>query len=98
MPNLNFDVIRDSRARTPERIAALQASRSRRPLLGDDSKLLILAMDHPARGALGVGSDALAMPDRYDLLSRLVEALQVPGVDGILGTPDILEDLLLLNA
>jgi len=37
-----------------------------------------------------------AMADRYDLLRRLVITLQRPGVDGVLGTPDIIEDLLLL--
>jgi hypothetical protein len=37
------------------------------------------------------------MADRYDLLRRLITALRRPGVDGVLGTPDILEDLLLLG-
>jgi DhnA family fructose-bisphosphate aldolase class Ia len=67
-------------------------------MLGDDGKLFILAIDHPARGALGVGNDPMAMANRYELLERLVEALRMPGVDGVLGTPDILEDLLLLGA
>jgi hypothetical protein len=38
------------------------------------------------------------MADRYDLLRRLATALSRPGVDGVLGTPDIVEDLLLLGA
>ena len=38
------------------------------------------------------------MADRADLLDRLVLALSRPGVDGVLGTADILEDLLLLGA
>ena len=38
------------------------------------------------------------MASRPDLLDRLLTALQRPGVDGVLGTPDILEDLLLLGA
>ena len=38
------------------------------------------------------------MADREDLLGRLVTALGRPGVDGVLGTPDIIEDLLLLGA
>jgi hypothetical protein len=38
------------------------------------------------------------MGDRYDLLKRLVTALRRPGVDGVLGTPDVIEDLLLLGA
>jgi hypothetical protein len=38
------------------------------------------------------------MGNRYDVLDRLVAALSVPGADGVLGTPDIIEDLLLLGA
>jgi hypothetical protein len=38
------------------------------------------------------------MADRADLLDRLVLALSRPGVNGVLGTPDVLEDLLLLGA
>jgi hypothetical protein len=38
------------------------------------------------------------MADRYELLERLVLALSRPGVDGVLGTADVLEDLLLLGA
>jgi hypothetical protein len=38
------------------------------------------------------------MADRGDLLARLCEALSRPGVNGVLGTPDISEDLLLLGA
>ena len=40
----------------------------------------------------------MAMAGRADLLDRLRLALSRPGVDGVLGTPDILEDLLLLGA
>ncbi|MFE0514744.1 deoxyribose-phosphate aldolase, partial [Streptomyces sp. NPDC058964] len=52
----------------------------------------------PARGALGVGGRTLAMANRSDLLERLCVALSRPGVDGVLATADILEDLLLLGA
>ena len=56
---------------------------------------MIVAADHPARGALGVRGDANAMASRAELLERLAVALTRPGVDGVLGTADILEDLLL---
>ena len=59
---------------------------------------MLIAADHPARGALSVRGKPLAMGDRRELLSRLVAALRRPGVDGVLGTPDIIEDLLLLGA
>ena len=86
------------RATRPEAIAEAAAKRKRRPLLGSSGTMMIVAADHPARGSLGAGDDSLAMANRIDLLERLVIALQRPGVDGVLGTPDILEDLLLLGA
>lgn len=86
------------RARDPQRIGRLLAARRRRELLGPDGKLMIIACDHPARGALGAGGDPLAMASRTDLLDRLVTALSRPGVDGLLATADIAEDLLLLGA
>ncbi|WP_028799538.1 Cgl0159 family (beta/alpha)8-fold protein [Streptomyces sp. 142MFCol3.1] len=85
------------RARHPEAIAEAAARRVRRPLIGDSGRLMIVAADHPARGALGVGGHRLAMANRADLLERLCVALSRPGVDGVLGTADILEDLLLLG-
>ncbi|MFD8305508.1 deoxyribose-phosphate aldolase [Streptomyces sp. NPDC059690] len=86
------------RARRPEAVAEAAARRARRPLLGDGGRLMIVAADHPARGALGVGGRGLAMANRADLLERLCVALSRPGVDGVLGTADVLEDLLLLGA
>jgi DhnA family fructose-bisphosphate aldolase class Ia len=89
----DFARLRDIRASAPEEITNRLRTRRRRDLLGDDGKLFIVAADHPARGALGVGSDPMAMADRYDLLDRLAAALSRPGVDGVLGTPDIIDDL-----
>nr|WP_233534472.1 deoxyribose-phosphate aldolase [Streptomyces murinus] len=86
------------RARNPEAIGEAAARRRRRPLLNDTGRLLIVAADHPARGALAVGDRELAMADRADLLGRLCLALSRPGVDGVLATADILDDLLLLGA
>ncbi|MFG2496854.1 deoxyribose-phosphate aldolase [Streptomyces sp. NPDC048441] len=86
------------RAQHPEAIAEAAARRSRRPLLGSSGRLMIIAADHPARGALSVGGDKLAMANRGDLLERLCLALSRPRVDGVLATADILEDLLLLGA
>jgi hypothetical protein len=59
--------------------------------------LFLVAADHPARGALASGGDAMAMADRRSLLGRLVEALEHPDVDGVLGSPDVVEELLLLG-
>ena len=60
--------------------------------------LFLVAADHTARGVLKAGSDPTAMADRGELLRRLLTALERPGVDGILGTADIIDDLALLGA
>ncbi len=85
------------RATMPGSIAAGWAARRRRPLLADDGRSLIIAADHPARGALGVRDNPMCMANRADLLERLATALSRPGVDGVLGTADILEDLLMMG-
>jgi hypothetical protein len=95
---LKVGELTEVRARRPQAVDEAWQRRSRRPLLGDDGQLLIVAADHPARGALGVRDDKAAMANRPDLLQRLATALARPGVDGVLATPDVLEDLLLLGA
>ncbi|MDJ1133365.1 Cgl0159 family (beta/alpha)8-fold protein [Streptomyces iconiensis] len=98
MTSVTLSQLTTVRARHPEAVAEAAARRARRPLVGDSGRLMIVAADHPARGALGVGDDKLAMANRVGLLERLTLALSRPGVDGVLATADILEDLLLLGA
>ncbi|MEV5842861.1 deoxyribose-phosphate aldolase [Streptomyces sp. NPDC051985] len=94
---MDISALVHTRTHHPEAIAEAAARRTRRPLLNEDGKLMIVAADHPARGALGVGGDKLAMANRAELLERLCLALSRPGVDGVLATADILDDLLLLG-
>lgn len=90
--------LRDVRAFAPDEVMRRHAERHRRSLQGYDGRLMLIAADHPARAALGARGNEMAMANRDDLLARLVTALERPGVDGVLGTADILEDLLLLGA
>jgi hypothetical protein len=87
------------RATRPQAVADAYARR-RRPgrIVGDRGTLFLIAADHPARGALAVPGDPLGMADRRDLLRRLLIALEHPDVDGLLGSPDVVEELLLLGA
>jgi DhnA family fructose-bisphosphate aldolase class Ia len=89
--------LNEIRTRDPQRIKRLLAVRRRRELFGPDGKLMIIACDHPARGALAAAGKPTAMASRTDLLDRLVTALTRPGVDGLLATADIAEDLLMLG-
>ncbi|NAZ74073.1 deoxyribose-phosphate aldolase [Kineococcus sp. T13] len=87
------------RAFEPARIAELSRARRRREqVLPADGRLMIVAADHPARGANGVGGRPMAMASRTELLDRLRTALADPGVDGLLGSADVIEDLTLLGA
>ncbi|MFI7643140.1 aldolase [Nonomuraea sp. NPDC049400] len=87
-----------TRVHNPEVIA--EAAKRRVPaqsVVGEHGRVMIIAADHPARGALGAGGDPMAMANRGELLDRLCVALGRPGVTGVMGTADILEDLLLLG-
>ncbi|WP_135456376.1 aldolase [Mycobacterium sp. DL99] len=90
--------ITELRAGEPAAVATAWRNRTTRPTVRGDGKLMIVAADHPARGALAVGSRPTAMNNRIDLLDRLRTALADPGVDGVLATADILDDLVLLGA
>ena len=88
----------ETRARRPAAIAEAAAARRRPPApLDDDGRAMIIAADHTARGILGAGRRAEAMADRGELLDRIQLALSRPGVTGVMASPDILEDLLLLG-
>jgi DhnA family fructose-bisphosphate aldolase class Ia len=94
---LEFDALRALRAERPHAVQEALANRRRRDVVRGDGRLFIVAADHPARGALAVGDHAGAMASRYLLLQRLAVALSHPGVDGVLGTPDIIDDLAVLG-
>ena len=70
-----------TRATDPGAITRGWAARERRPLLGGDGRMLLVAADHPARGALGVGSrDAPAKPhDKRDKGDRCGDQHQAAG-------------------
>jgi hypothetical protein len=92
------DII-STRVHAPQRVAEAAAQRQRPPsVTSADGRVVIIAADHPARGVLRAGKLGMAMADRVGLLERLVIALGRPGVGGVLGTADVLEDLLLLGA
>jgi DhnA family fructose-bisphosphate aldolase class Ia len=88
----------ETRATAPGAIATALAARTSRPLLAADGNTFIIAIDHPARGMVGVTGQPFVMADRRDVLERTMTALADPGVDGVMATPDILDDLALLGA
>jgi hypothetical protein len=92
-------MLAETRVARPRAIAEAAAARRRPAAAVDDTgRVMVIAADHTARGMLGAGRRPHAMVDRGDLIDRLCLALSQPGVTGVLGTPDIIEDLLLLGA
>jgi len=96
--NALLNKISEIRRKEPWLIAEALKNRKRRPLFSGKDTIFIIACDHPARGLLRVGNNSEAMADRVDLLCRAMLALSHPGVDGILATADIIEDLAVLDA
>src|SRR5215210_1843670 len=88
----------ETRALRPEAIAEAAAARRRPADPLEDGRAFVIAADHTARNMLGAGERPHAMADRADMLDRVALALSRPGVTGVLGTPDVIEDLLLLGA
>jgi DhnA family fructose-bisphosphate aldolase class Ia len=89
--------ITDARVDRPDIVREEAEKRQRRNRLTENGRLVILAADHPARMVVHTKKDPLAMANRHDYLARVVRALTAPGVDGVMGSPDILEELFILN-
>ena len=86
------------RMHEPEAFAKALRERPKADPAQLNGNLMIIACDHPARGALGAGGSEQAMASREQLLDRCIQALSREGVDGFLGTADLIEDLALLGA
>ncbi|MGI9647098.1 MAG: Cgl0159 family (beta/alpha)8-fold protein [Acidimicrobiia bacterium] len=93
-----FAEIVETRARRPEVLAELARGRKRRPEFDDGRSLFLITADDPARASLQIGANPVAMGERKRLLGRLTDVLADPAVDGIVATPDIVDDLLLLGS
>lgn len=96
-PRAFFERVTDLRLTRPEAVEEEARRRRRRPVLAPDGRLVILAADHPARGVTAVGDNPIAMGDRWALLGRVLRVLTGPDVDGVMATPDIIDELLLLG-
>jgi DhnA family fructose-bisphosphate aldolase class Ia len=90
--------ITEVRVSQPELIAREQQARVRRRHLAPDGKLVILAADHPARMNTGTPDDPLGMANRHDYLGRILRALVGTSVDGLMATPDIMDDVFIVNS
>lgn len=89
--------LRETRARIPEVVRNRHATRRRRAVAGHSARLLLVEADQAARGDVVPVDGRPGPADRGELLWRLVVALSHAGVDGVIGSADILDDLALLE-
>ncbi len=87
----------DLRTGRPDAVREAMAERPRRETLTEDGRLVLLAADHPARMVISVGTDPVRMGNRADYLARIVRVLSASEVDGLMATPDVLEDVVALD-
>jgi hypothetical protein len=92
-----FERITEVRVDAPEIIERQAKARRKRKRLTLDGKLTILAADHPARGVTGIGGDPFKMGDRHQYLGRILRVLVATNFDGFMSTPDMIEDLFILD-
>ncbi len=97
LPAAVLDEITDVRIEHPRWVMKEARRRKRRKTLAPDGRLVLAAVDHPARGVNEIRGDALAMGDRHQYLARARRVLDDPDLDGIMATPDVLEELLILS-
>jgi DhnA family fructose-bisphosphate aldolase class Ia len=95
-PQKLYDQITEIRINKPELITNSAERRSRPEDITYDGKLTLLAADHPARRVTTAGGDPIAIGDRYELLGRILRVLATE-FDGVVGTVDVVEELLILD-
>jgi len=92
-----FDQINEVRVARPDLILEAAEERKRRETLTVDGKITVLAADHPARMVNSYGDEPVRMANRQEYLGRVLRVISSPGVDGVMGTTDIIEDLLIVH-
>lgn len=96
-PPAVFNKITDARVDDSRLIEKSAGRRRRRERLTRDGKLAILAADHPARRVTKSGQDKILMGNRQSYLGRVLRVATNPRFDGVMGTTDVIEDLLIVD-
>ncbi len=98
LPAEVYSKLTDLRVRNPGLPSKLASSRRARPLAGRDGKLALVAADHVARMVTSIDEDPLRMADRRGLLARVLRVAACSPMDGVLATPDIVDELFMLQS
>ncbi len=97
LPIATFEQITELRVHRPVLLEEEARRRKKRARLTRDGKLVLLALDHAARGVMQIREHKLAMGNRHELLARARRILVDPELDGVVASSDVMEDLLFLN-
>jgi DhnA family fructose-bisphosphate aldolase class Ia len=97
LPEEIYRRITDIRIGKPGLPMKLAKTRVKRLRISKDGKLTLLAADHTARMVTTIRNEKLRMGNRKELLSRILRVLACSPFDGLLGTPDIMDRLLILE-
>ena len=97
LPPALYRQLIELRVSDPDRSLRAALRRKRRPKMAPLGKLNLVAADHPARGVVSIGADAIGMADRRDFLARVLRVLSSDVVDGVMATMEVLEDLLVIH-
>ena len=96
-PEWAFFKLTDFRVKNPDIILEELSSRQRKKNLTEDGFLVLLAADHPARGVISSPDSPIGMADRLEYLGRILRVATSPYVDGVMATPDVIDDLVLVD-
>jgi DhnA family fructose-bisphosphate aldolase class Ia len=96
-PKKLFYKITEARINEKESIFEHAKKRKRRDKLTNDGKLVIIATDHPGRRVTKVHNDNLGLGDRYQYLGRTLRILLDESIDGVMGTTDMIEEIIIVD-
>lgn len=97
LPRRWFEAITAARVERPELVAQVAGGRRQRTRLTRNGRLTILAADHPGRMITRSGNDPFIMGNRWEYLGRIARIITDPTVDGLMATPEIIDDVFILE-
>ncbi|MHB8336263.1 MAG: Cgl0159 family (beta/alpha)8-fold protein [Ignavibacteriaceae bacterium] len=96
-PKELFYKITNTRVNETRAIFEHAKNRKKREKLTKDGKLIILAADHPGRRVTALRNDPIGMGDRYEYLGRILRVITDDQFDGVMGTTDMIEDIIIVD-
>lgn len=96
-PKKLFYKVTEARVENVGDILKHMQDRKRRQNIAKNGKLIILAADHPGRRVTSLRNDPIGMGDRYEYLGRVLRVITDDQFDGVMGTTDMIEDIIIVD-